>query len=305
MKDKSLESKIIESLLYSEIFDHPLSKHELINWIKDDQLEKQLEYLIDQNLIFKKDNFYYLFHSDLKFKNRIEGNKNAAKMLPKALRVGRFIGKFPFVEGVGVSGSLAKGVLLDDSDFDFFIITKPKRLWIARSLLILYKKIFLLNSRKYFCVNYFIDTDHLEIEEKNIFTANEISTLIAVNGQVFDAFFSNNKWVSEYKNYTHNLEKRTVNQPKNWLSKSIEILLKGKFGEFIDKHFMSITIKRWKKKFGAFETDKFDLTMQSRRYISKHHPLDFQNKVLNRFQELKEKYILQHSDTLREKSIHL
>ena len=83
---------------------------------------------------------------------------------------------------MGISGSLSKGYYDDDGDIDFFIITSPKRLWIARTFLILYKKIFLLNSRKYFCVNYFISSNALEIEEKNIFTATELTTLLPMFG---------------------------------------------------------------------------------------------------------------------------
>ena len=67
----------------------------------------------------------------------------AKNIYQKALTVSRLISKFPYVEGVGISGSLSKGYYDDDGDIDFFIITSPKRLWIARTFLILYKKLFL------------------------------------------------------------------------------------------------------------------------------------------------------------------
>ena len=84
-----------------------------------------------------------------------------AKVLVKAKAKARFISKFPFVAAVGVSGSLSKGYYDSDSDIDFFIITQHNRLWICRTLLMVYKKIFLLNSRKYFCPNYFISSEQL------------------------------------------------------------------------------------------------------------------------------------------------
>ena len=69
----------------------------------------------------------------------------AKEIMPKALKTSNFIAKFPYIECVSLSGALSKGYYDDDDgDFDFFIITKPNRLWIARTLLILYKKIFLL-----------------------------------------------------------------------------------------------------------------------------------------------------------------
>ena len=100
----------------------------------------------------------------------------------KALRNARLIFHFPFTRAIMISGSLSKNYADEASDVDYFIIVKPGRLWIARTLLIIYKRIFLMNSKKYFCVNYFIDEDHLEIEEKNLFTAVELTTLIPIHG---------------------------------------------------------------------------------------------------------------------------
>ncbi|MEZ5195381.1 MAG: hypothetical protein R2764_02960 [Bacteroidales bacterium] len=84
----------------------------------------------------------------------------------KAKRFSTFISNFPYVRGISLSGSLSKGYIGDDPDIDYFIITKENRLWLSCTMLIAFKKIFLFNSCKYFCVNYFIDTNNLEIEEK-------------------------------------------------------------------------------------------------------------------------------------------
>src|SRR5690606_3777846 len=103
------------------------------------------------------------------------GNLMANKFSDIARKKAKLISQFPFVRGVMASGSLSKGYADEKSDIDFFIITIPNRLWIARTLLVLYKRIFLLNSHKFFCVNYFVDEKHLGIEEKNLFTATELA----------------------------------------------------------------------------------------------------------------------------------
>ncbi len=83
------------------------------------------------------------------------------------------------------------------SDLDFFIITAPNRLWIARTLLVLYKRVFLANSHKHFCVNYFIDEKHLEIEEKNLFTATELATVIPLYGsKQYENLQGVNSWLA-------------------------------------------------------------------------------------------------------------
>jgi hypothetical protein len=282
----SIKKKILDQLIYSEIFGYPLTEKEIAHAIGEKNVGQELMELSEQNLVLQKENFYTIFALDLKVEQRKKGNQKARELLPKALKTAHFISKFPFIEGVGISGSLSKGMLMDDADFDFFIITNANRLWVARTLLILYKKIFLLNSRKYFCVNYFIDTDHLAIEEKNLFTATEIATLIPAKGEIFLKFYEENNWVSDHRR-TRKLDSDAhIKIEKPLISKSIMFLLSNNFGEWLDKKSMQLTFRRWKKKFNEFDRTKFDLTMKSRPYVSKHHPNDFQNKVLKRYDEL-------------------
>ena len=305
--DKAILLKeIILRLIYSEIFEHPLTFNELEQRIKapSEDLSQALTQLTETELIHFKNGYYFIFEEGNKINRRTSGNEEAERMMPKAQRVGKKIFRFPYVEGVGISGSLSKGVLHDDGDFDYFIITKPNRLWVARTLLILYKKVFLFNSRKHFCVNYFIDTQNLEIEEKNPFTATEIATLIPVAGNVMDSFFEKNIWIANYlrenKKETHFSE---VNKPA--ITRFIVFLTKGKFGEWTDQRFMHLTLKRWERKFGAFDNSTFDLTMKSRKYVSKHHPNNFQQKVLSRMDELLAAYRAEHTDALKKLAIEL
>jgi len=287
MDEQNIQKELLLRLIYSEVFQHPLTSYELELLVDctPTQLKHALDELGKNGLVQQKDDHYYIFEEGEKITKRISGNKEAKKMMPKAQQVGRKIFRFPYVEGVGISGSLSKGVLHSDGDFDYFIITQPNRLWVARTLLILYKKIFLFNSRKHFCVNYFIDSQNLEIEEKNPFTATEISTLIPIAGNVMDHFFEQNAWIDSYlrKNekqvHFDKLKKPAV-------TRAITFIMKGKFGEFMDRRFMRITLKRWERKFGTFEPTEFELAMKSRKYVSKHHPNNFQDKVLNRLEEL-------------------
>ncbi len=309
MPGDKLKKEIIINLLYAEVFSHPLKKEEIENYSPHKTTSKDLEQAFDElvngNVIKSKDDYYYVFEEGEKINKRLKGNDSADKMMPKAKKIARFIHKFPFVEGVGISGSLSKGVLHDDADFDFFIITKPNRLWVARTLLILYKKVFLLNSRKFFCVNYFIDTDNLEIEEKNRFTAMEIATLIPASGEIMQLFYSENEWIESYLCHQYDGEENITSLRKPILSKLITGSLKGKFGEWMDDKFMRMTFNRWQKKFGTFDSKKFDLTMKTRKYVSKHHPSDFQNKILVKHEELITAFKKEHIDELEKQNVSL
>lgn len=303
----SLKKNLLLQLLYSEVFRHPLTLSELSGTVQltSDETITLLNELVDAGLVEQSEGFYAVSAIFEKVKLRKQGMERAENLREKSWKVGQFIQRFPFVEGVGISGSLSKGILHEDGDFDYFIITKSNRLWIARTLLILYKKIFLLNSRKYFCVNYFIDDQNLEIEEKNRFTATEIQTLIPVTGSVFHDFHQANNWVREFYPGNEFLEIRFPKSHKPAWSRCIMWTLHGKLGEWADMRCMKITFRRWKKKFSYFQNEKFELTLRTRRYISKHHPNDFQTKVLNRHQELIADYRQQYATQLTEQGIEL
>ena len=229
--------------MYFSLFQYPLTEEEIYVFSETaskEQIKEELEELVKDQIIYKIDDFY-LFENDKSLvKRRISGNQMAKDIQDKANKVSRFISKFPYVEGVGISGSLSKGYYDDDGDIDFFIITSPKRLWVARTFLILYKKIFLLNSKKYFCVNYFISTNSLEIEEKNRFTATELTTMLPMYGNgSFHSFYEQNKWVNSFlpnKTIAEGLSK-LIPVEKPFSTRVTENILNTKLGDWLDSLF--------------------------------------------------------------------
>lgn len=255
-----------------------------------------MEEMVEAGQLFRCGRFYSLRNDESLAQAREEGNQLADEHMDKALQRAKFIWKFPFVEAVYVSGSMSKGMMAADGDVDFFIITRPGRLWLARTLLILYKKIFLLNSYKFFCVNYFIDTNHLEIEEKNLFTATELVTLLpACDDGLYQRFFEANGWVKDY--YPNSKPRKIgidVSTTKSKRKMLLEGLLNNPVGSALDKLFLRLTLKRWAAKFGHLNHADFDVAMKSRKYVSKHHPQNFQRKVISAYEEGMESFEHQH-----------
>lgn len=260
----------------------------------------ELQQLVNQKILTQVDEFY-VYGSDLdSVIKRLRGNMHAKKIMIKARERALFISKFPFVESVGVSGSLSKGYYDNESDIDFFVITKHNKLWVCRTLLMMYKKLFLLNSRKYFCVNYFVSSEQLEIEEKNRFTATELKTLIPMQGKhSFQKFYEQNTWVKNYfSKFEANLESLPEIQ-KPLLTKAIELVFDNGFGNSVDYLFKSITLRKWKSKFSFLSEDDFKIALKSTKNISKHHPSNFQKKVIlslnNKLEEVQRNYNIEVS----------
>ncbi len=283
-----MKSEILRLLCYFDVFNHPLSRNELNALIgphQEQDMQPVLETLLDEKNIYSSEDYFGIRESiSDQVKRRTEKEERAKKYYRKLPRYLRIIKAFPFVRGVGISGSLSKNVMHEDGDIDYFIVTAPGRLWICRTLLVLFKKVFLLNSRKYFCVNYFVDERNLEIADKNIFTAIEVSYLMPVyNTAVFENFNAENSWTKNFINGNSPEFKIDPLEPKKGLKKVTEFFFYGDWGDRIDLFLMKRTYKRWEKKFKGFDADKFELTMRTNRGVSKHHPRDFQSKVLREY----------------------
>ncbi len=287
------EVAILKTMAYYDIFNYPLTADEIrsnlhVNNSGELINGSQLDLLIEKGLVFRFDRFYSLNDNLGEVEERVRGNKQADAWMGKARRFSHIISNFPYVRGVSLSGSLSKGYLGEDPDIDYFIITKPGRLWLTRSLLVIFKRVFLANSHKYFCVNYFIDSHNLELEEKNIFTATELATLIPVYGEdTKKKFFEKNIWVRDFLPNYEIKEMTGVSGSKRTFGKRfIEWLFDNKLGDSLDDYFMGITTRHWKKKFKEkYSENDFELVFKSGKEVSKHHPRNFQKYVLESYKK--------------------
>jgi len=288
----SFGKSIIKTLAYYDIFNYPLTAEEIYNYLGTNHVSSmdvvnEIEKLCKDGLIYNKNNFYLLTNNDNYISRRIDGNKLAEKKMDSAFRMTKFISKFPYVRAILLSGSISKGYMEKDSDVDYFIITHPNRLWVARLLLMVFKKIFLLNSRKVFCINYFVDTETLEIEEKNIFTATELTTLIPTYGtELYEALYSQNIWIKEfYPNFPKRDTLRISENKNSLIKKSFEKLLNNSFGDKLDDFAMSLFEKSNLRKYRGYNSKDFQVAFKTSKHESKHHPKFFQKRVLEAFND--------------------
>ena len=291
-----LQKQLLQALCYFDIFQHPLKIEELRNFCNEEITQEEVELEVENLYKERKVYFHKAYVSiNQNIKELTEQRKEKEKMaqayfkkLPFFLKI---IRAFPFVRAVAISGSLSKNVMHKNGDIDYFIITAKDRLWICRTLLILFKKIFLLNSRKYFCLNYFVDEDNLEIIDKNIFTAIEVTHLLPVhNPNLIESMKERNSWTKKYFSAFQQKLDLKLKPQKVKKTNILEMLFSGKFGDYLDLYLMKITHRHWQRKFKNFSYEKLQLTMRSNRGVSKHHPHDFQTKVLAEFNLRWEKF---------------
>lgn len=288
--DPAVARSIIKKLIYFDIFSHPLRLSEIVRFCDYPGLtipegERILRSLEEKGLVKHQAGFYLMDNDFSKISQRLAFNKRADKRIKTAVKFSRLIAGFPYVRGVFISGSLSKHVMKPDSDIDFFIVTQPGKLWVCRALLTLFKKVFLGNSFRNFCINYFIDTESLTIPDKNIYTATEIVTLIPMyNYRLYQEFMNANLWVrKEFPNYNEHPDIYKVKP--FFIKRFIEFLLNNSIGRWMERKSFLLITRFWEKKFSNWDRVNYAQSFRSLPNVSKHHPNAFQEKVLKQYKE--------------------
>ena len=278
-------------LAYFDYFKYPLTFDDICNFLpqrcNQPDISEMLAVLLDENIIFKLEDFYSLQNEPLLAQKRREGNQRAVKQLVIAKKVAGMLSRFPYVQTVAVSGSLSKYFADEKADIDFFIITSANRLWIARTCTHFLKKLsYIAGKQHWFCMNYFVDEMGMDIQEKNIFTAMEITTLLPMQGtNQFKNFIAANTWIQDYFP-AHNISTCNGMEIKNgFIRKCFEKIFNSKLGDITDKWLMNVTDKRWKKKTvqGKVNDHGVRIGMKVDRHFSKPDPENFQAKLIEKY----------------------
>lgn len=282
---------ILKVLAYFDVFSYPLTRDEITVLLDmsytPGEIEKSFQFLIDEEIVFPLGEYFSLTNDLSLAQRRKRGNELAAKQIRIAKSLAAFLSRFPYIRGVAVSGSLSKNYADERSDIDFFIITKANRLWIARTFMHLFKKMtYLAGKQHWFCMNYYIDEVALEIREKNIYTATEIITVLKLYGQTAFANFTKvNEWAFDFYPVYFSDSDDPKKIRKGFIKTILEFLLDSKVGDRLDTFFMKTTVKRWRRKTESFKKNKKGilLGMDAGKHFSRAHPGNFQQQVLNRY----------------------
>ena len=287
-----IRSCILKTLAYYDIFLYPLTTEEIFHNcslpVSREEIQNELETLLSEIKIFRHHSYYDLQNNAGIVERRIKGNERAGREMEKAIIKAAHLSRFPYIRCIAVSGSLSKNYADENTDMDFFIITKANRLWIARTFLHLnYKFKKITGGRPSYCMNYYVDEEGLEIVEKNIFTATEISTLVPLyGGTTYQRFMQHNNWILDY---LPQFKPAMLPVAKNnsFFKKIMETLFNNALGSLIDKALMKGTDKRWQNKIKRQQKNQKGepVSLCASRHFSKPDPGYFQQKILNWYDE--------------------
>lgn len=284
---------ILEVLAYYDLFEYPLLPAEIAGFLhqalRPDALEDILNDLQQRGRVYRLGPYYALRNEGSLMRRRMQGNAKAAALLPLAMQGAAWLQRFPFVRGIAVSGSLSKNMAEEDGDIDYFVITAPGRLWTARTLMHLFKKLTFLSGRQdHYCMNYYIDLEAMEVEEQNYFTAMEMVTLLPACGKdTLRTFATANAWTARYFPLHPMRQLPAEAARREPLKAFLEFLLSRRCFDGLERMLMQLTRRRWdrKRREGRRNKNGRLMGLQATAHCCKPDPTLFQPLVLSRYRE--------------------
>ena len=210
-----VEPAILKTLTYSDIFDFPLRKDELWEFLVSDSsiteeaFEVSINKLLHEGHINYKAQYYCLAGRTRNIEKRQGNLPEVSKKLEIAQKAAGYLSYIPTVQLIGISGGLAMHDAEKQDDIDFFIITKTKTLFITRVWILGILQILKLrrtrltkNPADKICVNFMLDEKKLRFpkSKRDIYIAHEIVQIkpLFERQNTYKKFLRINGWVKKF-----------------------------------------------------------------------------------------------------------
>src|SRR5690606_34390696 len=206
----SLDTAIIKTLAYADLFNQSLTTDELHKYLIEYKLDDPQK-LIDQSIskVSYSNNLWSL-QANQKTVNLKKGQlKTTEYKIQHAKKYTKIFLLLPWIKFVGITGSIAGGTPTKTDDIDLLIITDQNRLWLTRLFLTIMLN--MLGKRRKpnakqsqindkFCLNMWLAMDNLQEKHQDIYTANEIARIIPLLNRQdsFAHYLLSNNWTAKY-----------------------------------------------------------------------------------------------------------
>lgn len=200
----TLARAILHTLHYADLFDFPMTLAELTRYlIERPATEAEVARELDENpalraAVTHADAYYYLAGHDDRLAVRRDRAAASAALWRRAYRYAQVVQWLPFVRMVAVTGALAMDNVGQRVDIDLLIVATPGRIWICRRLLILAVRLACVLGDE-LCPNYIVDTAHLQMTQRDLYTAHELVQMVPLAGYAWYArILAANRWATPY-----------------------------------------------------------------------------------------------------------
>jgi len=247
---------VLKTVLYSDIFDYPLTPEEIAHYLLDaPSLKSQvLDVLRDPDgfdgRMIQVDGFVMLPGREITVAGRLIRSEVSQRAWRKARFYARILSHLPFVRMVAITGALAMDNSKEGDDVDILLVTAPRRVWLTRamSLLLVYAAKL---TPKTLCPNYVISEEILGLEPRTVYVAHEFVQMVPLYGfETYQKMRAVNPWIQQMlPNATTPLHREPEYRPGKMgrcIKAVLEWLLAGRIGEWLDVWEMKRKIRKFR-----------------------------------------------------------
>jgi hypothetical protein len=261
----ALERAILRTLLYSDLFDYPLTLVEAAHYLIGqpgtvDEVRACLTrsgWLADR--MIELDGYLALRGREALIARRLDRAATSDRLWQRTRRFVRVLRVFPFVRMIAITGALAMQNSDAHDDIDLLIVTAPDRVWLTRALAIA-----LVCAGKLcgdtLCPNYVISERALTLDRHTLFVAHEFTQMVPVYGlAVYDRMCAANSWI---RRVLPNAAQPLWNQPESapgaigrGFKRVLEKMLGGQLGTALENWEMRRKIRKFQPRLGRPDGD--------------------------------------------------
>lgn len=236
-----LETAILRTVLYADVFQFALTIEELTHFLIHDQhitqsdIEKTL-YQSDKLKQCLSVQSGYVALDSRYISLRQQREQLAQDLLPKAHRYGLWLAQIPFVRMVALTGALAmKNPAHPQDDVDYLLVVEEGRVWLARAFAVLIVRLVRCFGTE-LCPNYVVSTQKLTQQRQNLYIAHEVMQMIPLYGEsIYAHMIAQNSWVNQWlRNAPLRKSPRPTCEKTSHIKKWVEIGLSGKIGTWLE-----------------------------------------------------------------------
>lgn len=260
-----LERAVFKTLAYADVFDYPMTAGEIQRYLVGEEatladVQETLRSETTAGKIIERNSFYSLPGRQAIFETRLHRSKRAFELWPKAIAYGDVLARLPFVSMVAVTGSLA----VDNEpacDIDYLIVTKPRRLWLCRGMVILV--VFWARTQGLeLCPNYLISENALALKRRDLYVAHEIAQMVPLSGlPVYWRVRELNRWTDQFLPNGAGVPRPELSaretRSKHALTRLAEWLLYSRPAGWLEKWEMRRKIRKFQRRMSPGEETEF------------------------------------------------
>ncbi len=240
------ETAVHATVSYADVFDMPIALVHLHRYLVGGSLSLAaistlVDHMVDKGRLSRRGDAIYLSGRDEVLQVYDERTARADTMWRDAEKWGRRVGRVPFVRMVAVTGGLAVDSVADHDDIDFFVVTRPGRLWLTRLMIIALGRVAQRHDIE-LCPNFLVADTAIEMDERKIYVARELAQMVVIVGDdLCQEVRRRNSWMFEF------LPNATVEGDRSHLSPH-RPLLGQRLAERVLAMSVFAPIERWEMK---------------------------------------------------------